>query len=62
MKLKLILTELSDIVNEKLFLTILIVILTATLFYMIGWISCSMQESKPLEIEDFSKNNKIGYF
>ena len=53
MKLKSIITKLSEIVNEKLSssATIIIIILIATLFFMIGWIFCNLEEIESLEIE-----------
>jgi|GEM_PF-6046744 len=64
MKPKSILTEISKIVNQKSdsFYWLIIIILVALLFYMIGWISRDLEEQKPIEIEDFSKITEIGDF
>ncbi len=56
MKLEVILTEIAEVVNKKKKLFyIFILLLTATLFYMIGWIFCSLENRNPIEIEDFSE-------
>ena len=59
MKLEPILTEISDIVNKKELLWVVAVILTATLFYMIGWISCRVESRDPINIEDPPEISKI---
>ncbi len=52
MKSKEIITKLSTIVNKNNFWWFLIVLLTATLFYMIGWIDCKKEMKEPIKIED----------
>jgi hypothetical protein len=52
MKSKEIITKLSTIVNKNNFLWFLIILLTATLFYMIGWINCKLEMKQPIRIEN----------
>lgn len=60
MKLKYILTKLKRIVKSDLFYNVIIMILIATLFYMIGWIACSLTNQEPVSIEDPEIPAEIG--
>ena len=52
MKLKSILTEISDPVNKNGLFWLFVILLVASLFYMIGWISNELSEGEELKIED----------
>ncbi len=53
MKLKSILTEINDFVNQdNTIFWIFVVILIGSLFYMIGWISNEFEEGESIEINN----------
>ena len=54
------LTDKFDFVKAKkdLIFWITALILTATSFYLIGWIHCKLEQKEPLEIEDPPKTTQ----
>ncbi len=59
MKLKSILTEISDPVNKNNLFWFLTIVLIASLFYMIGWISNELEEGEGIKIENPPVSKKI---